>query len=506
MKLIFLFVFLTTSLFSQGKRDYIWVLGGTNSTTTTDSKFYRFSLDFNYSPLRMEHFGRYPRVHSNNASICDLSGQLLLHTSGCYVNDRLFRPMPNGKINEGYLWDISCTYGDYGLRQGSLILPRPKSPFEYIIIYFMNEKNSDTNIPGSIVISKLLYSIVNMNLNSGFGDVIQKNIPMVEKIMPSGYLTAVRHANNLDWWVISCGYTNNAYYLSLLDETGLKKGLEQNIGIATRYWDAGTGQSCFSPNGTMYAKMTSSDGLMLMDFDRESGLLSNFRQITTGNESSGAAQLTGLAFSSNSRFVYMFFLYELYQVDTWSQDPQASLVHIDSWDGYVEPGNWPAAFNLARLAPDCKIYVSTGTSNEVMHIIHEPNEKGKACRFEQHGLHLPAVNHGSIPNFVNYRLGYEPVCDSSLVSVFDHKTGIDGNLILWPNPASGTLYLELTDHNLGIRHFRIVDPAGKHIHSQYLNTSQNTIKIDISTLSNGLYFLMLSLENGHTQVEKIMVE
>ncbi|MBK8873681.1 MAG: hypothetical protein IPN13_07085 [Bacteroidetes bacterium] len=64
-------------------------------------------------------------------------------------------------------------------------------------------------------------------------------------------------------------------------------------------------------------------------------------------------------------------------MDTWAPDFQASLVHIDSWDGYVEGGIWAAGFDAAMLGPDCKIYIRTGTSNRVMHVIHNPNEKGR---------------------------------------------------------------------------------------------------------------------------------
>lgn len=329
---------------------------------------------------------------------------------------------------------------------------------------------------------------------------------MVEKLLPSGHLTAVRHANNLDWWVITCGYTNSDYYLCLLTENGLERVMEQNIGLPSRYWDAGSGQSCFSPDGTKFARMTASDGLFLMDFDRETGKLTNFRQITTGSESSGSTQYTGVAFSANSRFVYMFYLYDLYQIDTWAEDIKASLVHIDSWDGYVEPGGWAAAFNLARLAPDCKIYVSTGTSNEVMHIIHEPNEKGKACRFEQHGLHLPAINHASMPNFVNYRLGYEPVCDSTLVSVHDPLLDSESKIIYWPNPVSEILEVQSILPGQSIHQIQFFDMGGRMVLEQKFTHPSSSHSIRTSGLDAGMYLLVIYLSNGTKSTEKLIIE
>ncbi len=47
----------------------------------------------------------------------------------------------------------------------------------------------------------LYYSIVNINANNGFGEVIQKNI----QVMPDEQvdcISAVKHGNGRDWWVV----------------------------------------------------------------------------------------------------------------------------------------------------------------------------------------------------------------------------------------------------------------------------------------------------------------
>ncbi len=506
MKVIIFTIFFFTTLYSLGNRDYIWVLGGTNSETTTDTRFYRFNMNFNYSPVLLKHFGRYFRVHGNNASICDLAGQLLIQTSGCYINDRLFRPMPNGKINEGYYWDYICEYGDYIIPNGSLILNTPNKPNAYFVIHMFLDKNNNPEIKSLSVVSKLMYSVVDMTLNSGYGDVTQKNIPIVKKLLSGGYLTGVRHANNQDWWVITCELNNNSYIASLFSESGHVKNVETKLGFPNRWHDDWAGQSCFSPDGKLYAHMTTSDGLFLMDFDRTSGVLSNFRQVTTGAEANGVNQTGGVAFSPNSRYVYMFQFYDLYQLDTWAKDLKTGLVHIDSWDGYTEPGGWGAAFNLARLAPDCKIYVSTGTSNEVMHIIHEPNEKGKACRFEQHGLHLPAINHASMPNFVNYRLGYEPICDSTLVSVHDPLSDSERKILCWPNPVREILEVQSMIPGQSVHQVQIYDMAGRMVLDQKFIHPSSSHSIRTSGLDAGMYLLVVYMTHGSKTTEKLIIE
>ena len=506
MKVIIFTIFFFTTLYSQGKRDYIWILGGTSSESTTDQRFYRFVLDFNVQPKSLYHLGRYHRVYGFNASICNDEGSLLIQSSGCYINDRLFRPMPNGKINEGYFWDFLCTHEELNVPNGNLILPRPDRPSEYYVIHMFKDKNTNPDIKSLSVVSKLMYSVVDMTLNSGYGDVTQKNILTVEKLLSGGYLTGVRHANNKDWWVITCELNNNSYIASLFSESGHVKNVETKIGLTNRWHDDWAGQSCFSPDGKLYAHMTTSDGLFLMDFDRASGVLSNFRQVTTGAEANGVNQTGGVAFSSNSRYVYMFQFYDLYQLDTWSEDLKTGLVHIDSWDGYTEPGGWGAAFNLARLAPDCKIYVSTGTSNEVMHIIHEPNEKGKACRFEQHGLHLPAINHASMPNFVNYRLGYEPVCDSTLVSVHDPLSDSERKILYWPNPVREILEVQSMIPGQSIHQIQIYDMAGRMVLDQKFSHPASSHSILTSGLEPGMYLLKVLTEQNQHYIIKVIIE
>jgi PKD repeat protein len=57
------------------------------------------------------------------------------------------------------------------------------------------------------------------------------------------------------------------------------------------------------------------------------------------------------------------------------------------------------------MGPDGKIYVVSGVSDTVMHVINTPNQPGYASHFTQHSINLPNLNDKSIPNFPNYRLG-----------------------------------------------------------------------------------------------------
>jgi len=495
MKIYFL-ILCPFIIFAQGKRDYIWLFGGSNNNT--DSNFYRSILDFNEKPMKSMRLGIGHRIHQNNASICDKDGKLLMYTAGCNISDRLHRPMPNGKINEGFVWDFRCKNGDYVTDNGSLIIPKANYDNKYVLFHKFVEFDPDPNLPGATS-TKLLYSIIDMNLNNGYGDVVEKNKIVMEKYLSGGDLTATRHSNNLDWWILVPGRANDKYYSIKFTENGPMLYKEMILGIPMEYLDDGGSQSCFSPDGTKYARMTPSTGLFLMNFDRSKGELSNFRNIRTGSETND--HTVGVAFSPDSRFVYLVYRFDLYQVDTWEKDVQASLVHIDSWDGYVDEGIWAAGFDAAMLGPDCKIYIRTGTSNRVMHVIHNPNEKGKACNFEQHGIHLPAWNHASIPNFVNYRLGYEPVCDSTLTRTWDIFS--DSNeAIGYPNPVQSIMNIELLNRKNLIRNISILDLNGQVVSKKSFLDANFKETIDLSNLDAGIYLVKVTDKSGQEYVIK----
>ncbi|MBK7880797.1 MAG: hypothetical protein IPJ83_09630 [Saprospiraceae bacterium] len=455
MKIYFL-ILCPFIIFAQGKRDYVWLLGG-DKNSSNDSTYHGFQIDFNTRPKSIYINDKTQVLFQNNASICDKDGNLLMYTGGCNISDRLHRPMPNGKINEGVVWDFGCQRGDYAIHNGTVFVPKINDSQKYILFHKYEEFDPDPNLPGATS-TKLLYSIVDMALNNGYGDVTAKNQVVIEKHLSGADLTATRHSNNQNWWIVVPGRANDLYYSIQFTENGPQPFQTMQLGIPMQYLDDGGSQSCFSPDGTKYGRMTPSTGLFLMDFNRSNGQLSNFRNVTTGSETNDHS--VGVAFSPNSRFVYLVYRFDLYQVDTWEKDVQASLVHIDSWDGYVEGGIWAAGFDAAMLGPDCKIYIRTGTSNRVMHVIHNPNEKGKTCNFEQHGIQLPARNHASIPNFVNYRLGYEPVCDSTLTRTWDIFS--DSNeAIGYPNPVQSIMNIELLNRKNLIRNISILDLNGQ---------------------------------------------
>jgi hypothetical protein len=500
MRVLFFYLFLLSGLYAQGKRDYIWHLGGSNSSKN-DTNFWRFNIDFNGNQRKIYLSHKDYPVSINNASICDKNGNFLFYTTGCWISDKSFNKMNNGYINQGAYHDFTCSDGDYRVPFGTIILPESNSDQLFFVISKYSEFVQDSL--SVLATTKLLYSIVDMTLNNSYGEVVTKNQIVIDKYLSASDLTAVRHSNNEDWWILVPSRTSNVYYSIQMTKNGPLPFIQQTIGMDLYPLDDGGTQSCFSPDGTKYARMTPSKGLFLMDFDRKTGTLSNFRNVVTGSETND--HTVGVAFSPDSRFVYLSYRFDLYQVDSWMQDIQSSLVHIDTWDGYVDEGIWAAGFDAAMLGPDCKIYIRTGTSNKVMHVINDPNKKGKDCNFQQHGIQLPAWNHASIPNFVNYRLGYEPVCDSNLVMTFSlNPDDYVFEPLVYPNPVKDKLVLEFLAPNYQIKKVSFYTLTGELISDfTFQDNSQKRI-IDCGNLSKGIYLVRILTNNGRCSIKKLV--
>ena len=69
---------------------------------------------------------------------------------------------------------------------------------------------------------------------------------------------------------------------------------------------------------------------MLFDFDRETGLLSNYQHYAIEDS---AIWAVGAAFSPNSRYLYLSSTFDVYQLDTEAPDIAASRQQISHYDG-----------------------------------------------------------------------------------------------------------------------------------------------------------------------------
>jgi hypothetical protein len=487
--IIFILIAQQYFLLSQ-KHDNIWLFGYAGGSESLENDLFGISiLDFSSGVLDI-YDNQEINMHFDeaNTSICDSAGNLLFYTNGVNINNRLHELMQNGNnLNtpdgkDGYILD-----------QGVLALPYPGHAGQYIL--FSGTKRYYPGI--SLHMGYLYYSILDMNANNGLGKVFNKKSLILSDTLDIGKLTAVRHGNGRDWWMLVNESNTNRFYQILINPLGVHVMGTQTIGGAHK---AGLGQSVFSPDGRFFVSCTgtfsNNTWLYIYDFDRCTGLLSNQRiKFFTD-----AAESLGVAISANSRFLYYTLYKKIFQFDLSSVDIFPSQKTVAVYDGSQNP--FGSTFFLAQLAPDNKIYINCNNGENVMHVIHDPDKEGLSCNVEQHGIQLPCYNSFSIPNFPNYRL-YDMAgspCDTLGIDgpVVDVASPEENKLQLkvWPNPFHERLAISLSA-GLPNPVFRLYDMTGRLMLRRALAVGINEIETD--GIEAGIYFWQVN--TGHEKIK-----
>ena len=79
------------------------------------------------------------------------------------------------------------------------------------------------------------------------------------------------------------------------------------------------------------------------------------------------------------------------------------------------------------------------------------------------------------------------------------------NLIIFPNPTNNSVQINLQNTSETIDTILVADVLGKIIRS-INNVSSNQNSIDVSNLSQGVYFITITTENNLKQVKKLVIE
>jgi len=478
------------TLHAQNKRDYYWITG---RNTSPEPGIDNYVFDFNETPFVLQDVEGGLHFDNMNISMCDPEGNLLFYSNGCAVANRDHEIMPNGEdINEGDWFDIfwggDCKNG-YPGTQDILALPDPANEEGYYLI----SKPTINNPTGPSFLREMQYSYVNMSLDGGKGDLTEKNQVFYSlDTIQSSYLQAVKHANDKDWWIVQPVRDSSIYLTFLLDNTGIKLVRRQDIGDDF-HWNAGSaGNAKFSPDGTKYAYFNTLNQLRLFDFDRQTGLFSNLEVIHVRDNNNFSA----IEFSPSGNMLYFSTIDILYQLELSSGE----LILIDEWNGISDP--FPTIFFLMQRAPDCKIYMCSTSSTNTYHVIHKPDEKGVACDFEQQGIALPHTSSvANFPNFPNFRIDEDEVCDPTITSVFNQPVIISKDISLYPNPVSVDLRIE-TSNDLELRFVEVHTLDGRMIDRIFIDI--NSHSYDMSDLQAGVYVLKFHLEGGGILTKKVV--
>jgi hypothetical protein len=391
-----LLIFLSTSTFNLHAQlhDAVWLFGFKSPPPFNNPEFKHFSLDFKGDHPVAAYQDRTMNIDVTMSSFSDSLGNLVLYTNGIYLANSQHDLIENGdSLNPGeFAW--SWSDNGYPSSNNHLLLQHPGN-FKQYVLFHVALKSHPTLVLASI---PLYYTLVDMNTDLGTEMVLEKNIPLVDgNEISLGFLTAVKHANGRDWWVLVAEETENIFYRVLLDAEGVQD--VQNQVLQPDFPSLNSSSIItFSPDGSQLARYQVDHGLYVYNFDRCTGLLEDNPNFIPMNDISLGG---GLAYSPNGRFIYLTSTIHLFQIDLW--EPDWSLDTVAQFNGYSDPV--PALFYLMQTGPDGKIYMSTFGTTKVLHTIDLPNLKGSACKVIQPGVHLPYYNIATSANFPNFRLG-----------------------------------------------------------------------------------------------------
>lgn len=351
---------------SQAQYENVWAFGN------------NAGLDFNSgSPVPIQTgiqgFGE------ANASVCDAAGGLLFCTEGSYIWDRNGNLMPNGSDLTPFTSPTLPVTASSS--QGTVIVPFPGQSHRFFVF-------SITNVEMAGNFGRLYYSIVDMTLNGGLGDVVPgaKGIFVTSGL--NECLTAVV-GDRCNVWLIT--YTALGQQFRAFEITA--GGLNAQPVISPAGGSATGGYIAVSPDRKHLALGTSgSYGAIVYDFNAVSGTMSDPIPLLpfTG--------CPGTCFSPDSKKLYVIGMGNLYQFDISSGDP-GTIANTQ-----VVLNNSGMMGSHLRRAPDNKIYFRTPGSSTRMGAIHNPNGAGAACNIQLHVLDLTPATDGGIglPNTVAF--------------------------------------------------------------------------------------------------------
>ncbi len=374
-------------------------------------------------------------------------------------------------------------------QEGVIILPMPDDTDLYYVFHYTP---TDTLCSlGGYDALNLYYSVVDMRADGGMGAVTSKNIPIIQnELLSFCRLAACRHANGRDWWIVKNVWHENIYYEFLLTPDGLHGPYIQQIGPLYSTMSEENSYSTFSPDGRKYASITASGPIVVMDFDRCTGLFSNPDSIYNSNSydpvnnpNSGGC---GLSFSPSGRFLYVTNTLELNQYDLLSSHINDS-IRIETLNDTIDM----YLMDVLQPAPNGKIYVSCyqGGSHR-MHVINHPDSLGLACDFHMYDQPTATLNTLNLPYFPNFRLGAAAgSCDTIHASITDITNAHPAFASVSPNPASSRADIFYSTNSNSQNLAQMYDISGLLIWEENSSGSSGSLAIDLSSVPSGMYLV-----------------
>jgi hypothetical protein len=499
IKILLLLLFgFAYSIQAQKHFDYNWLFGYGTGVPDSTSPFGGIIMSFNNGQITFIPQERNFEFSDQTNSFSDKDGILKYMSNGCSIANAIAKISKNGdSISYGKIWSVNCPKNQPSIQAGTFINFMDNDSQLIFLHTILDTIGKELKVNRKAI----LESKINMKEDTVFSK--NKNV-LYSRLISDGFC-AIPNPDFLSWWLISPQKEVNRIWTILYSKNGVEKTLNQQIGIKHDSISDGGGQGIFSPNGKKYAIYNNSNGLQVFDFDRNTGILSNFKLYPLIYP---YIVISGCCFSPDSRFVYTCNPTEVLQVDLLEQDSTKAIDTVGVFDNFFDP--YPTTFLQMALGPDCRIYISTYGGNRYLHVIMQPNKKGKKCQLINRGLKLPTRNSFATPNFPHYRVDDPYPCDSTIsiplnTDVENEYKFKEGDLMIYPNPASSVLFIhDLKSMITSKVMLRLINLNGEVEYSQEYRNLQEELKIPVHNFSPGMYFIHITDYKGNIWTEKFI--
>ncbi len=312
-------------------------------------------------------------AYRTSVSVSDSLGNLLFYSNGESVWNKNHQVMPNGS---GLHANINCD-------QTVGVIRKIEDDSSYYLFTMMN-----TYWPFSPY-NGLHYSVINMRLNGGLGDIENgsKEIPLQTMYDVPMLMATVRHHNNKDAWVIVRNMFNaNNFSAFLITSSGISTTpvISQSSSPANELSYCNPGTMRVSPDGNKLV-CPYQDTVEFCGFNSGNGQITPLFLFKTGPKLFN----TGwhyMEFSLDSKYLYCstgdwpWTSSNIYQYDA-SKTDSALFKQSEILVGYRNRG-----VHLQR-GPDGKIYGGEA-GKDSLSVIQNPDQQGIACNYQPHIISL----------------------------------------------------------------------------------------------------------------------
>jgi len=416
------------------------------------------------------------------ASIADTAGNLLFFATGFMVYDKNKNPMPS--------YSNPLLLGNSELKIASI----PNQPNKYYLFYINQQA-----FPGN---KTLKYSIIDMSLNSGLGDVVSQDI-LVDTIISSAY-TLVSKPSSPDYWIVTHRHATDSFFSRLVTSSGIN-----STPVKSK-----AGMNLFSSEYVFLDLRASHDGKMLagfaytnyttlfaytvrfievFNFNGTTGVVSN--KVKTRSIPGYFVSTGQVEFSPDNKLLYGL---ESLVIDGLQPCgfgagaiTQYNLCYTDSTrftDSSMTVGStfsfcWLIAWGKMQMGRDKKIYMPYAPSS-ILSRIEYPNRIGSSC----------------IVNFQYHLLNNQSNAD---VPKFFHRyteKAIKNNIVYTGGCFPGPIQFDITNDTITSFQWNFGDPASGAANTSTLQSPQHQFS------SPGIYTVTANLYNSNSQLIETLNE